>query len=321
MHEIDAEDQTCELCGSTSVFRLLAEGRDYLVGETDTLFRAVQCTNCGLVFLDRRGSAARPAYPSSYFLAGTCSLPGMEKAADLTLSREARKLSRIVPHARNILEVGPGRGQFLAALARAFPNAQIKGFDVGEAAGVIPSAERVRLCYGDDLSTAAFSDGQFDLIVMRHVLEHVPAVRGFLCEVSRISADGCVLYLKVPNIESYAAQIFGRHWYGFDFPRHLYYFSPENLKRILDGGSFRNVAIGHENDAIDWAGSIRFLLADWGIGRRGMASTLVRLALLGLRALLYPLGAVAAAGHASSRIWMVARREPRGREKSCESSS
>ncbi|HUT60482.1 MAG TPA: class I SAM-dependent methyltransferase [Phycisphaerae bacterium] len=300
----------CEVCGSRADFTPIADGRDYLVHESERTFRALRCIRCGFAFLDSRGLDATTYYSSSYFRAGEAPAALLGRLAMLYLCREARRLARMVPNARNILEIGPGKGSFLRALAATYPEARITGFDVSRDAGdVYHLDDRVRLCYEENLAKAGFEDGEFDLIVMRHVLEHVPRVRSFLPEINRVVGRACSLYVKVPNLESWAARIFGRHWYGFDFPRHLYYFTPDTLTRLLGGSGFRQTASGHENDAVDWAGSLRFWLAEREIGRKDSGRDVTLLALLGVRTLLLPLGTLVQAAHASSRLWVLARKD------------
>jgi hypothetical protein len=99
--------------------------------------------------------------------------------------------------------------------------------------------------------------------------------------------------------------VFGSYWYGLDFPRHLYYFRPEDLTRLLNDAGFTVIASGHEIDAVDWIGSIRFWLAGHGLDFG--ASRFASLILLAVRALLLPLAALARLCRASSRIWVLAR--------------
>jgi SAM-dependent methyltransferase len=223
--------------------------------------------------------------------------------------REARWLRRRFPDAASILEVGPGMGTFLLALRHAYRGSRIQGFDVTAEAGLSKLvAPDIRVTYAPTLGAARFGDGEFGLVVLRHVLEHVPDIAGFLREIRRISHPGSALYVKVPNRSSWAAQLFGRYWYGLDFPRHLRYLSVPDLASLLSGTGFLVTCYGHETDAVDWVGSLRFLCAD-RLGIPVRAGPAFGLAFLGLRVLLLPVALLARAARRSSRVWVLARKK------------
>ena len=301
--------RACEMCGASGGFRLLGEGRDCLLGDSSETFRAVTCMACGFSFLEHRPDDLSRYYPDRYFGATALgSARGLSWMARWLVQHEASALERLVPAAKNILEIGPGNGGFLNALAEAFPRAQLRGFDISQGAMLEKKLQpRIAVRYAPELSEAGFAPGQFDLIVMRHVLEHVPGVRAFLGQLRLLGADACALYVKVPNLSSLAARVFGRYWYGLDFPRHLSYFTPQHLIRLLEEGGFRPEQVNHDNDAIDWAGSLRFLLAGaFGIPFLGGKPVLGLF--LGVRIGLLPLGTLARLLRRSSRIWVLARK-------------
>jgi hypothetical protein len=189
-----------------------------------------------------------------------------------------------------------------------YPTARLSGFDISSEARLEGRLDsRIHLRFAPSLRAAGFQSGQFDLIVMRHVLEHVPDLWSFLVDIRDLGSDSCVLYVRVPNRASLAARVFGRYWYGLDFPRHLYYFTPRHLGHILRGSGFEGVAWRHEIDAIDWAGSLRFLITGVlgaPIGRSGLASALLLAARIGF----LPVGMASHLLRRSSRIWTLARK-------------
>src|SRR5262249_7927331 len=89
------------------------------------------------------------------------------------------------------------------------------------------------------LEQAAYSDGLFDVVTMWGVLEHLHDPAGSLREVHRVlNADG-VLVVRVPNLASCDARLFGKYWAGFDSPRHLFVFTPRSLTSLLECNGFR----------------------------------------------------------------------------------
>lgn len=72
------------------------------------------------------------------------------------------------------------------------------------------------------------------LIVMRHVLEHVPQPLETLGELARASRLGLKLYIEVPNAEDIIGQ---NRFYDF-FYEHVTYFTPELLTSVLRNFGF-----------------------------------------------------------------------------------
>ena len=83
-----------------------------------------------------------------------------------------------------------------------------------------------------DLASARFPDGCFDLVTVRHVIEHIPDPRSFMAELVRILRAGGRLVIETPNSEALGRQWFNTYWYANDVPRHLLLFSPANLERL-----------------------------------------------------------------------------------------
>jgi 2-polyprenyl-3-methyl-5-hydroxy-6-metoxy-1,4-benzoquinol methylase len=150
-----------------------------------------------------------------------------------TLSR--RLLASLAPHdhVRAVLDYSTGNGRFAVSAAAVFPDARVDAVDYQEAPPPLLSRPSNGVQY---YSLAAFQDHEqrYDLIILRHVLEHthhpVDLVR-FLG--SRLAVDG-VLYIEVPNLDSGGAQVFGTKWKGFYVPRHIFHYTVASLTEIVE---------------------------------------------------------------------------------------
>ena len=76
--------------------------------------------------------------------------------------------------------------------------------------------------------------GKFDAITAWHVLEHVPNPLELATWArQQLNRDG-VFQATVPNLASWQAERYGRHWLHLDVPRHLFHFTPTTLRNLLD---------------------------------------------------------------------------------------
>jgi SAM-dependent methyltransferase len=105
---------------------------------------------------------------------------------------------------RRVLEVGSGDGGCAAAFARA--GARVTAFDIDERLVRIAAAldrredVRVRAHVGDvgDASAPFWSEGPFDVVLMRDVVEHIADLAGALAIVRGHLAPGGVVFVVFP---------------------------------------------------------------------------------------------------------------------------
>lgn len=82
---------------------------------------------------------------------------------------------------------------------------------------------------------------EIDLIIMRHVLEHVPNPLATIEQLFSIAKPGLKLYIEVPNAEDII-----KHYRFYDFTyEHVTYFNPELLVRIMNNFGFITHSVTH----------------------------------------------------------------------------
>lgn len=134
--------------------------------------------------------------------------------------------------AARILEVGPGKGEALKLFSQEFGYSDVTGIDISpEVISVCSGIPSVTVTQISDLAEySADRSDQFDLILMYHVLEHIPksATIPSLVALHGSLKPGGVLVVCVPNA---AAPIIGIEQQTFDFT-HEVAFSPWSLEQV-----------------------------------------------------------------------------------------
>ena len=297
------ETVRCDLCGSNND-RTIANLTDVMMETTDQVFRLAQCRQCDLIYLNPRPQPERMHlyYPESY---QPFARKGLSSHARLWLyRREVRELERVLAAPNRVVDVGCGNGDLLDAV-RSVGNANVLGIE--PAPGVANAVrERKRLpVYDGTLEQARLPDQSVDTVLLSHVLEHLPSPGKTLAEVARILKPGGCVVVWVPNARSLAARTLGKHWMGWDAPRHLYSFTPATLHVFFRRAGLIPVDIKHETHGLEWAWGLR-LAVRARAGNTPLNRLVERLHPLSSAALT-PLGIISAVFGRSGRIRMIAR--------------
>ena len=81
------------------------------------------------------------------------------------------------------------------------------------------------------------ADLQVDMIMMWHVLEHIPDMLQVLPKLlEKITPKG-YLVIAVPNNNCYDSKVYNENWAAWDAPRHLYHFNHKSLIKLMDNHS------------------------------------------------------------------------------------
>lgn len=276
------ETVACNQCGVATATPAYVDLPDILLERPAVLTTLVRCNNCGLVYQNPRPTPAEmdAHYPDSY---ESYNLDGdgrrswlLERALRHGLDKRARAVMRY-RRGGTLLDVGCATGIFLNGMRR---------FAGWTLYGVEPSAHAAALArrlpdvtiHEGTLDDAAYPAATFDAVTLWDVFEHLHDPAATLDEIRRILKPDGVLALRVPNLSSWDAQLFGRAWAGLDAPRHLYLFDRVTLPRMLESHGFRvlrlDCAIGSYPTFVL---SVRFWLYQQGVAatRRAQISRLL----------------------------------------------
>jgi 2-polyprenyl-3-methyl-5-hydroxy-6-metoxy-1,4-benzoquinol methylase len=234
----------CNLCGRddfsvrfNSPLKVSAQDAADFMASTDRFDRygqIVRCKSCGLVYANPRpvGSLLSDGYARTEDHGYASERSSRSINAHLSL----HTIQRFVERGR-LLDVGCATGYFLNAARLSF-----------EPYGIEPSRwaaqyarDKLRLDVRQGaLEESDFPEGNFDVITLNDVIEHLADPQRCLTQLHRLLRPGGLLYIVTPNIDSLSARLLRGHWWGLR-PAHLYYFSARTLADMLTKVGFEPV--------------------------------------------------------------------------------
>lgn len=249
----------CPICNRLTqvIFR---DGRDFFIlngGSGD--FSVVLCNHCQLGFSlpVLSNQELSKYYPDDY----ESFKPRKNLLAQLLKLKYKMDLGSINRETGNkkgldVFEIGSGRGEFLNELnKRQF---KVSGLEPGRS-----GVEFALKNYGLKLELGYIEDYNFsqeyDIIVIRHALEHVAQ---FYKVLEKIKIQGLkkggLLFIKIPRLDSWEARWFGKFWSGFDLPRHRVHFTKRGVINILDKIGFVKIKERDERVPTDFIRSVKY---------------------------------------------------------------
>jgi SAM-dependent methyltransferase len=225
--------------------------------EVDTFYRVedVPAHSC-VLFTDREAALA---YPRGQVELGFCPACGFiqntrfdERLVDY--ARDYEETQGFSPHFRDfarrlathlverydlrekeILEIGCGKGEFLALLCELGENRGI-GIDPAFVPERTPTGAAERIRYLQEFYTVESTHLTGDLVCCRHTLEHVPRVREFMGWIRQSveRSHGSILFLEVPD----TARVLEEVAFWDIYYEHCSYFTAGSLGRLVRDSGF-----------------------------------------------------------------------------------
>ena len=240
--------RACPVCHGTTAEVLHVQS--FVLPEGYSLagrYEVVACTRCGCVYADvstrQKEYDAFYAASSRYQNGATSSGAGDTPWDAHRLETTARQIALKLPEREaRILDAGCANGGLLVSLRRLGFN-QLLGLDPSPTCVANTRARGIEAVAGW-LTELPQDIGQFDCVILSHVLEHVLEVGQALHEVRALIRPGGCIYVEVPDATRYVDYLFCP-FQEFNI-EHINHFSLTCLASLMDWAGFRLQVAGRK---------------------------------------------------------------------------
>ena len=130
---------------------------------------------------------------------------------------------------------------------------------------------------GSTLAGASLSPGAYDVVVLRHSLEHLPDPAADMLRVGDALAPGGRVVISLPNFSAWQRKRFAGRWFHLDLPRHRVHFTPRSLRMLVENARLSVRAQFTSTSLLGLPASVQYALlgrclAPGGIGLRVAAA-------------------------------------------------
>jgi SAM-dependent methyltransferase len=243
----------CRNCNAKRGAPLYVGTRDRFEGHPGS-FDYVQCAECGLIQLEENPPDLESLYMDYRVHGGQSAVYHLLRR--LTIGH-CYPSSR--GEGRSLLDFGCGSGWYMQQMAERGWNVVGFEFNAEHAARVSDAISLPVLAGATALEQCT---GQFDLVTMNFVFEHLTEPHRTLDLVARTLKPGGQLYISVPNIEGREAKLFKDRWFHLDPPRHLTFFTKQMLREMFEARGLVDIDVKDLPIPTGLAGSLSYKL--WG---------------------------------------------------------
>lgn len=226
------EEVDCPICGSS---KKTIHYKDISSWEYKGIYRLSRCSKCGLVFQTPRvKSQDAGLYYQSVKYWGANLSNSSKKQTDIRNNFQRykqvyKRYNKMEPG--KVLDIGCGTGEFLYWFKKR--DWQALGTDISSnPLTYAKKALGLEVIQGD-LLEINLKGKSFDLISMMHVFEHLYSPVESLKKISKILKDSGELIITIPNHQSLGRILFGVNWLQYQPGRHLFYYTPQTIRKIL----------------------------------------------------------------------------------------
>lgn len=190
-------------------------------------FDLYYCRNCETGFTYPTPKDIGKYYNSNYWISPGITGQFKDLLFKFFQKRRADWVSKYIKKG-DVLDVGSGEGNFgknapanLNVLSVDSKTAQIKN----------PDVKKVNFLKWNNKK-------KFDAVVFWESLEHTTNPQAYLSKASRVLKEKGLVFIEYPRFDSLEPQVFGRHWFHLDIPRHSSHLTYKGLSILLKRADF-----------------------------------------------------------------------------------
>jgi 2-polyprenyl-3-methyl-5-hydroxy-6-metoxy-1,4-benzoquinol methylase len=276
MASATAVEVACPLCGSTS------SGVRFPAGVAQ-VHQIVQCRDCQMMYANPRVGVDEhvdiATYDPDYVL--THSDRRLEKEAlQVRDTRNTRKiLAERYPKRGKLLEVGAGFGFLLQAFKE--DGWSVLGVEPNRAGAVYAKEKFDIEILPAILEESGLPAETFDVVLMLHVIEHVPSPLDTLRTIHNVLKPGGMLVMETPRYDTLTFKLLGKRERSVSCDGHIHFFTSTTLRAMAERAGFavaRNDYVGRSLSLDRLAWNLGVMLKSRGVANvLGKASSTLHL--------------------------------------------
>jgi 2-polyprenyl-3-methyl-5-hydroxy-6-metoxy-1,4-benzoquinol methylase len=135
-----------------------------------------------------------------------------------------------------LLEIGSGLGHLVGQLEDTFDTygIDLNHWAVKESRAVV-NRSALQTASGQELP---FDDSAFSVVIIKHIVEHLPEPEKAVAEIGRVTESGGILILATPNLDSLLKPWKGDRWIGYQDPTHISLKRPAEWLAMIQSAGF-----------------------------------------------------------------------------------
>jgi 2-polyprenyl-3-methyl-5-hydroxy-6-metoxy-1,4-benzoquinol methylase len=140
-----------------------------------------------------------------------------------------------------LLEIGVGMGHLVGQLEDTFVTygLDLNHWAVKQSKAVVEKTQ-LQTASAQELP---FSDNSFNVVIIKHIVEHLPDPQKAIQEIGRVTEPGGTLILATPNLDSLLKPWKGEKWIGYQDPTHISLKRPAEWLSFIQSAGFELVKV------------------------------------------------------------------------------
>jgi len=140
---------------------------------------------------------------------------------------------------KRVLDVGCFTGDLLVIFKRM--GADVYGLELQKEAVKIANERLPKKVFEADVMSRKFNLGEFDIVTLTGLVEHVTNPVALLNKVSKITKRNGYILIQTPNGSSFPAKLLKKYWPPYSPVEHIHLFTKKSLEMALEQNGFEPI--------------------------------------------------------------------------------